>query len=393
MPRSARPIILVICNYYLPGYENGGSTRTLANMVDRLGGRYDFRIITSDHDGQRNRTPFKTVEIDEWNTVGNAQVYYYSQRVNRLRLLRRLISEITPDVIYLNSFFSRLTLHTLALRRACLISSVPIILSPDGELAAGALSIKPLKKQSHVKIAGRLKLYQNLLWRAATEVEVTEIKQFAGATANVQVAPCMVPREILPGYDALSRPAKRPGACKFIFLSRIMRTKNLEWLVERFHGVEGAVELDISGPVEDVEYWKECQRVIAELPKTVNVTITGTVRHDLVPETISQNHFFVLPSLGENFGHIFIEALAAGCPMIISDRTPWRDLPNENIGWDLPLESPEAWTTTLNRCVQMTEGEFDEMSRSARSFALGWLSNTEHDRANQRIFESALKGY
>jgi len=41
-----KPIILVICDYYLPGFESGGALRTLVNMVDRLGARFDFRKIT-----------------------------------------------------------------------------------------------------------------------------------------------------------------------------------------------------------------------------------------------------------------------------------------------------------------------------------------------------------
>jgi glycosyltransferase involved in cell wall biosynthesis len=36
--------------------------------------------------------------------------------------------------------------------------------------------------------------------------------------------------------------------------------------------------------------------------------------------------FFVLPTIGENFGYVFLEALAAGCPLITSDRTPWTTL-------------------------------------------------------------------
>ena len=40
----------------------------------------------------------------------------------------------------------------------------------------------------------------------------------------------------------------------------------------------------------------------------------------------------------------------------------------------------------------MADGEYDAMSEAARLFALQWLSNTEHDKANERILEMALKG-
>ena len=42
---KVRPVILVICDYYLPGFESGGAMRTLVNMVDRLGNNLEFKII------------------------------------------------------------------------------------------------------------------------------------------------------------------------------------------------------------------------------------------------------------------------------------------------------------------------------------------------------------
>ena len=56
-------------------------------------------------------------------------------------------------------------------------------------------------------------------------------------------------------------------------------------------------------------------------------------------KNLFEYHFFILPTLGENFGHVFIEALAAGCPLIISNRTPWLELEKKGIGWDIPLEN------------------------------------------------------
>src|SRR5258707_11749888 len=93
---AERPKILIICDYYLPGFENGGSTRTLANMVDRLHESYDFCIVTRDYDGKKNRQPYTTVKINEWNRVGRAKVYYVSKKNIRPRILKGLINEVKP---------------------------------------------------------------------------------------------------------------------------------------------------------------------------------------------------------------------------------------------------------------------------------------------------------
>jgi glycosyltransferase involved in cell wall biosynthesis len=60
-----------------------------------------------------------------------------------------------------------------------------------------------------------------------------------------------------------------------------------------------------------------------------------------------------LPSRGENFGHIVPEAWAAGCPVLVSDRTPWRNLAQQGVGWDLPLE-PQVWVDAVQRCLDLS---------------------------------------
>jgi glycosyltransferase involved in cell wall biosynthesis len=56
-----------------------------------------------------------------------------------------------------------------------------------------------------------------------------------------------------------------------------------------------------------------------------------------VVDTLSQHDLFFLPTLGENYGHVIVEALQAGLPILISDQTPWRDLKDRGIGLDLAL--------------------------------------------------------
>src|SRR4051812_6745925 len=103
-----KPLILMICDYYLPGFESGGAMRTLVNMVDRLNDEFEFRVITRDHDGPNNLVPYDTVKLDEWNRVGNADVYYVSKGNVSSSTIRRLILETAPAAVYVNSFFSSL---------------------------------------------------------------------------------------------------------------------------------------------------------------------------------------------------------------------------------------------------------------------------------------------
>lgn len=44
-----------------------------------------------------------------------------------------------------------------------------------------------------------------------------------------------------------------------------------------------------------------------------------------------------MPTFNENYGHAIVESFVAGLPVVISDRTPWRNLEKINAGWDIPL--------------------------------------------------------
>ena len=60
------------------------------------------------------------------------------------------------------------------------------------------------------------------------------------------------------------------------------------------------------------------------------------------PESIKKylvkSDLFISTSLNENYGHSIVEALSQGCPVLISDKTPWKQLEKFNAGADLPLK-------------------------------------------------------
>ena len=385
-----KPVILIICDYYLPGFESGGALRTLVNMVDRLGDRFDFRIVTRDHDGPLDRTPYTNVKIGEWNRVGNADVFYLSRDHIHGKRLTELIVEVTPDAIYLNSFFSRLTVLVLTLRKLRRIKPLPVILAPEGEFSPGALKLKAPKKQLYIRAAKLLLLFNDLSWKAACDTESNEIQNVLGKGIDIRVAPNMPPRMIYAEFDQAAKPAKASGQARLVFLSRFMRKKNFNWLLEPLRSVTGDVSIDIYGTLEDEDYWTECRRIADTLPANITIEAKGPVRHEKVAATLSKYHFFILPTLGENFGHVFIEALASGCPLIISDTTPWRNLADSGIGWDLPLDAADKWIAVLNECARMGNDEYQKRSANARAFAVDWLSNPEIERSNIEVLNSAL---
>jgi glycosyltransferase involved in cell wall biosynthesis len=98
-----------------------------------------------------------------------------------------------------------------------------------------------------------------------------------------------------------------------------------------------------------------------------------------------------LPTLGENFGHVFVEALAAGCPLIISDRTPWLNLKQKEIGWDIPLEEPGSWRDIINLCISLDDKTYSNLSSNARNFAVHWLKTSKVEEDTLKVLQYSLK--
>lgn len=385
---TKKPIVLILCNYYLPGYKSGGGLRSLVHMVERFNDKFDFRVITLDHDG--DGIPYTTVKINDWNETPDSKIYYLSKNSVKLSKLRELIYEVNPQVIYINSVFSILSVFLLTLKRLKLTGGTPIILAPEGELSAGALQLKAQKKKFFIKFARITGLYRNLTWKVTAEPEKVETERFKGGGGEIFIAPNIPSKLIYEEYKQESKPTKKDGAAKMIFLSRYMRKKNLKWLLENLRDIRGKLEIDIVGPIEDKDYWTETENVIKNLPDSIKVNYQGFIEPQDVLEKMFEYHFFVLPTLGENFGHVFVEALAAGCPLLISDRTPWVNLEAKQIGWDLPLENERIWSEKINQCIGLDNDSYTKLSINARDFALKWLNDKSIEEDTLRVLEFGL---
>jgi glycosyltransferase involved in cell wall biosynthesis len=148
--------------------------------------------------------------------------------------------------------------------------------------------------------------------------------------------------------------------------------------------------LEIIGPVDDRRYWTECRSIIEKLPPNISVSMLGAMDNASALERLTKAHFFVLPTLSENFGYVCIEALSAGCPLIISDRTDWNWVEDAGAGWAIPLEDRSAWSGRLLEVVAQTRGDYARMSSDARNIAVKWLEEPKLEAATAELFDFAI---
>jgi glycosyltransferase involved in cell wall biosynthesis len=269
---------------------------------------------------------------------------------------------------------------------------IPIILAPCGELSTGALSIKRWKKKIFLKLAKALGLYTDIYWKASTSLESDEIRRIFAMKISPPVAPDLPPKHILPCFSLSSKPFKEPRKVKFIYYSRIDPKKNLLFVLELFSKAKlsGSVEFSIVGPIEDGVYWRRCQEQIAKLPAEVTAEVIGSVPQGEGLELLVSKHFMVLPTLGENFGYVILESLAAGCPVTISDRTMWAAVPLRNAGWATPLDDFSKWKNVIQHCIDMDNDEYVVMSTNARQIAIELLGDPAAELATEKLLKEVV---
>lgn len=379
-----KPRVLVLTGGYLPGWKAGGPVRSLVNMVAALGGEFDFRIVTRDRD-LNDTEPYAGVPRDVWVGVDGAQVFYGKPRTLNGLGLARVVKGAAPDLVVLTGFFGRLSVGYLSLRRLRLVPRTPVVILAQGQFGQGAIALKKRKKQFFVLAARASRLVSGVEWQGTTEGESEQIKRvFPGTSPHV--ASDVPARPEPPGRPPIS---KSPGAADFVFISRISAMKNLSYTLDVLGELTGDVTFTIYGPKEPGE-WDRLEPIVDALPDHVRVVYGGILRPHEVKGALERSHFFTLSTLGENFGHAIYESLCAGRPVVISDRTPWRDLEREHAGWDIPLEARAVWVETLQHCVDMDAASYQTLTNGAYAFAERWFKGSNLSSQQSSVFNQIL---
>ncbi len=388
---SRKPVVLTTVPYYLPGYKGGGKLITVRNLVGGLSSQFRFKVLTADRD-LGDVQPYQGVPANRWLCNENCEVLYASPSRNSLQTIGEQLSRVDYDVLHLNTVFSwRFGIVPLLLRRLRRIADVPTVIAPRGELAPAALAIKSARKKSFLTAARGVGLFEGAMWQATSDDEARDIRHIFGSRARIVIAPDLLSID----YQNW-RPSsyyKRPGQLDIVFLSRITPKKNLHLAIEALRGLEGDITFRIAGPVDNARYWARCRKMIATVGSNIRTDYLGPIAISEIANTLGRHGLFFLPTANENLGYVILEALLAGCPVLISDQTPWRDLAEKAIGWDLPLARPDLMRAVLQHCVAMDAETHRGISNRARQFALEHIARDQSSAQNAVMFDSVLGGH
>lgn len=359
---ATRPVILVLIGCLWPGSDSSGPNQSLRSLCAELTDEFEFRIVARDR-------PFGAsarAAPEDWVDLGFAEIIYL--RIGPLGAigLRRLLRDAEYDLLLLNGFFDReFTLPTLIMRRLGLIPSRPVLLSPRGEFGDGALSLKRGVKRAWLAVVRLAGLLRGVTLHATSEQEAADIAERLTFAAPARVAPNVRPMFAPPP----ATPERCGGPLRLVFLGRVTAIKNLDYALDTLRLVRTDVAYDIFGPISDRAYGQACEALASTLPSHVKVRFMGEILNADAPATLAGYDLLFMPTKGENFGHAIFEALASSTPVLISDRTPWRNLTRRRAGFDLPLDDPGAFAAAIERMAAMPPAEAALWRAGARSVA------------------------
>lgn len=335
-------ILHVIANL-APRY-GGPSTACweMARAVARLG--HEVSIFTTNQDGPGQLA----VPTDRPAPRDGVEVHYFPIQPPRFwgtsRPLGRALRQKIPtvDLVHVHSLY---LFHDLVAGRFCRASGVPYLIQPHG-------SLDPFIHQRH---RWRKTLMERLFERrnireAAAILFTTEEERDLAAPFTFGTAGLVVPlgldftefATLPPKGEFRSRYPEIGDKPIILFFGRVNFKKGLDILAQAFGAVarrRGNARLVIVGP--DNEGWGgQVRHWLAEAGALERTTFTGMLLGREKLAVLQDADMFVLPSYSENFGLSVIEAMAAGLPVIISDKVNiWREVQQGAAGRVIPCEA------------------------------------------------------
>ncbi len=360
---------------FFPGKKYGGPPVSVDNFCSLMNNDACY-IVTSNHD-MGSSEPYEGLESNTWIHRDNCLVKYLSDKDYCSETFAQIVDDINPDIIYLQGLFQKCIFPCLRIAKK---KGIKVFLAPRGELCKGAFK-KKYKKIPYIACLKFLKLLDNVSFQSTSEEETECIMKHLGVPSERIYSLTNIPSIPSKMYEYIE---KIVGVAKLIFLSRIHPKKNLLSAIEYLYSVKGNVQYDIYGPIEDKEYWTRCEDEIRKLPENIKVGYCGLLSHDQVHEAFSRYDAFLFPTLSENYGHVIAEAMFAGCPVIISDQTPWNDVNENDVGWAIPLEDKQGFVDAIQAVVDMSDCEI-------RAKAQVYVSNKANLNELRDQYQKALQ--
>ena len=232
------------------------------------------------------------------------------------------------DVVHIHCLYR---FHTIAAVLAARHAGVPYVIQPNGSLDPWHRRRRRRAKNVYHALIEDSNLRGAAAIICNSEHEARSVRGL-GYTCPTWVIPAGLDAEDFrrptSGEAFLAQAGVEPGTRLVTFLGRISEKKGLPLLVEAFRDTASqfpSARLLVAGP-DDEGIGRRLGDRIAELGLSGRISFLGWVGGDEKRALLQRSDVFVLPSADESFGMAVVEAMAVGCPVVISPDVALQDV-------------------------------------------------------------------
>lgn len=353
--------IMIFIGGYLPGQKYGGPVTSINNFVSLLGNQYQIKIVCSNHDfGEKEK--YKNIS-QGWNQVGKAKVLYLPDNKMKYGIFKKILEKEQPNLIY-GSGIMYIKVNFQIIQAAKKLK-IPFLLAPRGDLCENALRIKKWKKIPFLKVARISGIFNSIYFHSTMEEESRNLQKYLGINPNrIWLLP-----NLPASYEKRTNYVKETGKLKILFISRIQEKKNLLTAIKIVNKLNGEIQFDIYGPIENEEYWNKCKNEIKKRPNNVEINYNGPLGPNEAKSIYNRYDCLLFPTFSENYGHVIAESLLHGCPPVISyGTTPWDNINEYQAGRAIPLNNVERFCDELNQLAAMENREYEKIGHNIEKY-------------------------
>lgn len=289
---------------------SGGSAIACIEMADALARRgHDVDIMTTDfgHHGRSSPPHLSRPLACRILTFPVRFPHAWKRSPELARELKRHAGDY--DLLVVHSLY---LFHDMVASAAARKAGKPYIVAPHGLLDPY------IRRRSRLKKLVMELAFQNRALRQAAAIHYTSeeerrISQPFALGARGVVIPLGISE---PPLSTVPRHAAR-----VLFLSRLHPKKGLDLLIPAFARVKARLpqaELIVAGP--DDGALRETVDLVRRSGLEGSVSFPGMLRGAAKERAFAEASVFVLPSYSENFGMVLAEAMAAGLPVVTTDK-------------------------------------------------------------------------
>ncbi len=235
--------------------------------------------------------------------------------------------------------------------RMCRRRGIPYVICPRGTLESLSLGEKAWKKSLYLRVVMRGTL------RRAAAIQFASDEEMRNSVPTIGSTPAFVCENAIdigelrrPDIASWRRSRGIPGDVPLIGMAgRLHPRKGFSVLLPALARCSVPFHLVAFGADED-GYGGEVLRLAASSGIRDRVHLLGELRGTELQDAYACVDLLTVPSFGESFGNVAVEAMAQGTEVMVSDRVPvGRYAESRGLGWVIAGHEPATWAAALDR--------------------------------------------